>query len=466
MEEAPSSTYQDELEWCIRQLELGLLQHNASSKQVQEAQFTLKVLRSQKAPMVKKRQVMKQVFGDYRQLMTKERQKAERLAKKPMKAQIKHGDSKSSGSVIYKKCMSENSESPRELFTSSDNSFQFNFFPSGCSDALSELPAASASSAAGTDCMSLPETSVSQRHCEKTDPWKKLEVRRHETGNLMATVPGDQESEFAFNFTIPKEDVDSDQWMEFSGKVPLFDHGTTQQEKPSGCRDISAAHVSEVMESNCSGKLQSLVLDPAVTVTGCCKEVSDMVEVSQSSLQKKKKKKQSVEYSDASKKPKPEATLEMPKDTAGFPLTPEEQLKCEVSWCVEQLELGLRRQQSSQKQVNEALHTLKTLRSEKAPLVKKRQMMRAMFGDYRKKMEEERQQQLKLMQTASKSARVVAVMSSTKSKVFRRCMDFSGRNSTLVKSPSCTAVENRVQCTAEATFVFTPAKKEFKFNFF
>lgn len=47
----------------------------------------------------------------------------------------------------------------------------------------------------------------------------------------------------------------------------------------------------------------------------------------------------------------------------------------------------------------EASRALKTLRSSKAPLVKKRQVMRAMTGDYRQKMEEENKKQHKLIQT-------------------------------------------------------------------
>lgn len=47
----------------------------------------------------------------------------------------------------------------------------------------------------------------------------------------------------------------------------------------------------------------------------------------------------------------------------------------------------------------EASRALKTLRSSKAPLVKKRQVMRAMAGDYRKKMEDESKKQYKLIQS-------------------------------------------------------------------
>ncbi len=47
----------------------------------------------------------------------------------------------------------------------------------------------------------------------------------------------------------------------------------------------------------------------------------------------------------------------------------------------------------------ETSRALKTLRSSKAPLVKKRQVMRAISGDYRKKIEEERARQFKLIQS-------------------------------------------------------------------
>ncbi|XP_009704176.1 PREDICTED: UPF0488 protein C8orf33 homolog, partial [Cariama cristata] len=94
----------------------------------------------------------------------------------------------------------------------------------------------------------------------------------------------------------------------------------------------------------------------------------------------------------------------------------DDQLWKEVDWCVEQLELGLKTQKSTPKQVEEALRAIKTLRSDKAPLVKKRQIMRTMFGDYRKKMEEERCKELKLMEIAAKSARVVEVKGNIRNK--------------------------------------------------
>lgn len=53
----------------------------------------------------------------------------------------------------------------------------------------------------------------------------------------------------------------------------------------------------------------------------------------------------------------------------------------------------------------EAVRAIKTLRSDKAPLVKKRQLMRTMFGDYRKKMEEDWCKELKLMEAGRRTWR-------------------------------------------------------------
>ena len=59
-------------------------------------------------------------------------------------------------------------------------------------------------------------------------------------------------------------------------------------------------------------------------------------------------------------------------------------------WCVEQLEVGISNSKKpDSKQSQEAMKLLKVLRNPTAPLIKKRQVMRNAFGDYRKKMEQE-----------------------------------------------------------------------------
>jgi len=58
---------------------------------------------------------------------------------------------------------------------------------------------------------------------------------------------------------------------------------------------------------------------------------------------------------------------------------------------------------------DDASRALKVLRSGKAPLAKKRQLMRAMTGDYRRKMAEEKEKQLKLLQSGELNGRELVV---------------------------------------------------------
>ncbi|KFZ60680.1 UPF0488 protein C8orf33, partial [Podiceps cristatus] len=142
----------------------------------------------------------------------------------------------------------------------------------------------------------------------------------------------------------------------------------------------------------------------------------------------------------------------------------DDQLWKEVDWCVEQLELGLKTQKSTPKQAEEALRAIKTLRSDKAPLVKKRQLMRTMFGDYRKKMEEEWCKELKLMETAAKSASIVEVKGNIHNKncqFIRKCSGACRKSQGLARSPS---ESSRTLNTG--SFKFTTSQEEFRFNFF
>ena len=67
--EPVSTTLADELEWCIRQLELGLLRPRVSSEQKRESEQIISKLKSSKTPLPRKRQLMRATFGDYRAKM-------------------------------------------------------------------------------------------------------------------------------------------------------------------------------------------------------------------------------------------------------------------------------------------------------------------------------------------------------------------------------------------------------------
>ncbi|XP_016072122.1 PREDICTED: UPF0488 protein C8orf33 homolog isoform X2 [Miniopterus natalensis] len=114
----------------------------------------------------------------------------------------------------------------------------------------------------------------------------------------------------------------------------------------------------------------------------------------------------------ASEKPAPE---EAPLSAA-----PAEQLARELAWCVEQLELGLRTQRPSPTQKEQALGAIRVLRAERAPLPRKRRLMRSLFGDYRAQMEAEWRQALRALKTAH-SAQVQPVGQATRKKSGRVC---------------------------------------------
>ncbi|NXG51866.1 CH033 protein, partial [Psilopogon haemacephalus] len=137
----------------------------------------------------------------------------------------------------------------------------------------------------------------------------------------------------------------------------------------------------------------------------------------------------------------------------------DEQLWKEVDWCVEQLELGLKTQKPTAKQAAEALQAIRTLRSDKAPLVKKRQLMRAMFGDYRKKMEEDWCRELKLMEAAVKSARVMEMQRDT---CKRSCRFIRKRSGACRASQGSTGSPGTLHT---GLFKFVAPQEEFRFNF-
>ncbi|KFP83925.1 UPF0488 protein C8orf33, partial [Acanthisitta chloris] len=187
---------------------------------------------------------------------------------------------------------------------------------------------------------------------------------------------------------------------------------------------------------------------------------------------KKKKKKQKppvskkqAEETETSRKA--EANSCKNKDTShqdGKTSQSDDQLQREVNWCVEQLELGLKTQKPTPKQAEEALRAIRTLRSDKAPLVKKRQLMRAMFGDYRKKMQEELSRELKLMETAAKSARIVEVKGSIRRKngqFIRKCSGACRKSQGSAGSPS-----ESPRTLSTGLLNFTTSQEEFRFNFF
>uniref|UniRef100_A0A674N6R3 Zgc:112185 n=1 Tax=Takifugu rubripes TaxID=31033 RepID=A0A674N6R3_TAKRU len=184
---------------------------------------------------------------------------------------------------------------------------------------------------------------------------------------------------------------------------------------------------------------------------------------SKSKRNKKKKKSGKKQTSEAQQEKGPAKVNKAGKNTE---LSAEEQLNRQLDWCIEQLEMSFKSMKSTPKQKEEAYQALKTLRSSKAPLVKKRQVMRAMTGDYRQKMEEETKKQYKLIQTELASARVKVVSDSPKKCVFSRRGGAKSQKTTTAEEV-LQQPEAQTSQTQEGTpaFVFVPTKEDFRFNF-
>lgn len=65
----PVSTLEDDIRWCIAQLEMAAVSKNVTKKQKEESVKYIKLLQSSKTPVPRKRQIMRQNFGDYKQKM-------------------------------------------------------------------------------------------------------------------------------------------------------------------------------------------------------------------------------------------------------------------------------------------------------------------------------------------------------------------------------------------------------------
>lgn len=290
----------------------------------------------------------------------------------------------------------------------SDNTFKFNFIPEGGSATPKDVPG---------------HSGITSRVVQPIE----------------STAFTGQGSGFAFNFKIPEKTQD-----------------VMKTEK------VDAAP----LEGLSSDKNKSLE-----------EEKPQQNEPPASSKTKKKKKK-------SSQKRKPAEGTEQKKDQTSSPsiiegahqengieLSAEQQLKRELDWCIEQLELGMTTQKCTAKQKEEASRALKTLRSSKAPLAKKRQVMRSMSGDYRKKMEEEKDKQFKLIQAAMSSANVKAISKPAEKSVFHRKADCKTQT---LKSPvkdqqgklqmhtPSTGVQSKEETS---NFVFAASTEEFCFNF-
>ncbi|XP_056359254.1 UPF0488 protein C8orf33 homolog isoform X4 [Oenanthe melanoleuca] len=448
MEQAPQGVFQEELERCISQLEADthLTPH---PKLVEETQHIFKVLCSPETPFAEKQQVMSNMSGDCH-LKIDEGQKSVEKGMNPVIVKVQQSKGQAADAV---KPSDPTPEAKPELFTSSGSSFRFDF-------TLSETnPEAHPGDSGAVQVQS-------NVRATKQENWN----------GALRFAASEQEPKFAFNFAIPDEDCPHLQLLPAS----QYTEHTADPSLPAESAALSQAaalqkpEVTQVTGSAPKEDRSHVTSNIPQTETAPADEAGTEKSTGSGASQKKKKKKQKppvgknkTEETETSRKAKAEANSCQDTDTSHqnekTSQVSDEQLRKEVDWCVNQLELGLKTQKPTPKQAEEALRAIRILRSDKAPLVKKRQLMRAMFGDYRKKMQEELCRELKLMETAAKSARIVELKGSIHKKngqFIRKCLGACRKSQDSAESHS-----ESHKTFNTGLFNFT-TPQEFCFNFF
>ncbi|EFN62368.1 UPF0488 protein CG14286 [Camponotus floridanus] len=101
---------------------------------------------------------------------------------------------------------------------------------------------------------------------------------------------------------------------------------------------------------------------------------------------------------------------------SGLNLEMEDKFELELCWCIQQLEASLASGKLHNKQAQDLSKQLHSLKSNTAPLVKKRQIMRNALGNYREKMAEDER---KLSRTVS-AVKFTSSASANKKSMFIR----------------------------------------------
>ncbi|XP_032053807.1 UPF0488 protein C8orf33 homolog [Aythya fuligula] len=393
----------------------------------------------------------------------------EKAATKAGDVEAQQGNGQASDGVAYRKQSDQISEANPTWSMSPDNNFRFDFtLPEADPEATGALLEA-VPGAGGAEQI---QTSV---RATEQENWS----------GALHSVDSEHESKFAFNFAIPDE-ADEDCPPEPVVPASQRTEGMADHEVLGGALPAESAEVLQVTAlqkpelAQTAGsppkedKSHPTLKIPKPESAPGDKTVMEKSTSDGAAQKKKKKKKQKpsvskkeTEETEVIRKTKTEANGCQNKDASHQDETlqqSDDRLWKEVDWCAEQLELGLKTQKSTPKQAEEALRAIKTLRNDKAPLVKKRQVMRTLFGDYRKKMEEERCKQLKLMQAAAKSARIMEVEESIRNK---NCQVVRKRSGVCRKSQDSSGSPSESNGTLNTgSFRFTASQEEFRFNFF
>ncbi|KAG4067356.1 hypothetical protein HA402_000347 [Bradysia odoriphaga] len=149
------------------------------------------------------------------------------------------------------------------------------------------------------------------------------------------------------------------------------------------------------------------------------------------------------------------------------------QFELELAWCIQTMESSLNGGKLNGSQVQDATKTLKLLKSSNQSIIRKRQLMRSSFGDYRAKMAEEekklrigRRQIQFSNQPNSKSFFVKRSVLSTigKDKDFK--FDFPATTEQLIENLNLNETNDKSESLPQSNGIaYTTSDNSFRFNF-
>ncbi|KAK3730318.1 hypothetical protein QZH41_015366 [Actinostola sp. cb2023] len=178
---------------------------------------------------------------------------------------------------------------------------------------------------------------------------------------------------------------------------------------------------------------------------------------------KNKKKKEAAKRKKQEQREKNEASNKQDGTASQETMSPEAKLEEELAWCIGQLEIGLKVQTPEKNTANHTEHLIKNLKSPKVPLPKKRQIMHSVFGDYRKKMQED----VKKCKPKEKSLKVFPVKKDQQRSVFVRVSQDKGETNSKITSDSRQGdeIDQPSEASKSTEWKFESSVDNFRFNF-
>lgn len=138
----------------------------------------------------------------------------------------------------------------------------------------------------------------------------------------------------------------------------------------------------------------------------------------------------------------------------------EDQFVLELYWCIQELESSLEKGKVQMKQALDITKSLNTLKSNSAPLVKKRQIMRNKLGNYREKMMQDEQKLTK---------QVLSVKFTNKPNLNKKSLFLRKASSNVkqnsVKTDSELNEQSQDLLDNDRSIVDKNSSQEFRFNF-